>query len=407
MPSVIAWLDQSAEHQRRARELVRLFSETEARDELGIGQIRDVFSNRLFPGVSVIQTRARYFLMVPWVFQLHEGRGRTGADLLRRVQNTERQFIEVLRAEGATRGLIGVQAGVNVKILPSAIYWGGLTQFGILTQPLAADELGRSSSFADLDPEATEELALRARSHWHRGLPDPPEGFPDSMPGGFTLTPEEAAWLREVIDTSSPGTLLSHLMQGVEAPAAASPWEDPVALSADGLVLEVLEDARLFSLAMHGAALLYNLLLAEAYVAGGFDAVGDQTDYYREALSDWVDQVQMSTDELARWDLDSWWAGVFEHNPRINRLTQVFVTEWVARTRAGGLAGLADDRGARELVANREYLQKKSQSRLRNQRLLRTWQGSSGAAPLVYRWGTVKDLVTDVVTAREVAGAPA
>ena len=84
MPSVIAWLDQSAEHQRRARELVRLFSETEARDELGIGQIRDVFSNRLFPGVSVIQTRARYFLMVPWVFQLHEGRGRTGADLLRR-----------------------------------------------------------------------------------------------------------------------------------------------------------------------------------------------------------------------------------------------------------------------------------------------------------------------------------
>lgn len=407
MPSVIAWLDQSAEHQRRARELVRLFSETESRDELGVGQIRDVFSNRLFPGVSVIQTRARYFLMVPWVFQLHEHRGRSGVDLLRRVQDTERRLIGVLRAEGDTRGLIGVQAGVNVKILPSAIYWGGLTQFGILTQPLAVDELGRSSSFADLDPEATEELALRGRSHWHRGVPDPPEGFPDAMPGGFTLSSEEAAWLREMIEASSPGTLLSHLMQGVDVPEAARPWDDPTALSADASVLAVLEDARLFSLVMHGAALLYNLLLAEAYVAGGFDAAGDQTDYYRDALSDWVDEMQASAGELERWDLDDWWAGVFEYNPRINRLTQAFVTEWVSRSRGGDLAGLADDRGAREMVANREYLQKKSQSRLRNQRLLQSWQGSSGSAPMVYRWGTVKDLVADVVSAQEVARASA
>ena len=146
-------------------------------------------------------------------------------------------------------------------------------------------------------------------------------------------------------------------------------------------MLAVLEDARLFSLVMHGAALLYNLLLAEAYVAGGFDAAGDQTDYYRDALSDWVDEMQASAGELERWDLDDWWAGVFEYNPRINRLTQAFVTEWVSRSRGGDLAGLADDRGAREMVANREYLQKKSQSRLRNQRLLQSWQGSSGSAP--------------------------
>ncbi|WP_408647239.1 DUF6361 family protein [Tessaracoccus coleopterorum] len=37
-------------------------------DELGIGQIRDVFSNVLFPGTSVTQTRARYLLLVPWAF---------------------------------------------------------------------------------------------------------------------------------------------------------------------------------------------------------------------------------------------------------------------------------------------------------------------------------------------------
>ena len=43
MQSVIAWLDQSAQQQRRIRELVKLFSEVESRDELGIGQIRVMF----------------------------------------------------------------------------------------------------------------------------------------------------------------------------------------------------------------------------------------------------------------------------------------------------------------------------------------------------------------------------
>lgn len=39
-------------------------------DELGIGSIRDTFSDELFPGTSTIQTRARYFLFVPWIMQM-------------------------------------------------------------------------------------------------------------------------------------------------------------------------------------------------------------------------------------------------------------------------------------------------------------------------------------------------
>jgi hypothetical protein len=46
------------------REMVALFSQHESRDELEIGQIRDFFSDLLFPGTSVIQTRARYYLLV-------------------------------------------------------------------------------------------------------------------------------------------------------------------------------------------------------------------------------------------------------------------------------------------------------------------------------------------------------
>jgi len=55
----VTWLDVSAEHQRRVRDMIRLFEEPGMRDELGVGPVRDAFSDLLFPGTSTIQTRAR------------------------------------------------------------------------------------------------------------------------------------------------------------------------------------------------------------------------------------------------------------------------------------------------------------------------------------------------------------
>lgn len=59
MASTIAWLDTSAETQQRVRELIALFEEKGTLDELGIGQIRDVFSNALFPGTSRMKGNSR------------------------------------------------------------------------------------------------------------------------------------------------------------------------------------------------------------------------------------------------------------------------------------------------------------------------------------------------------------
>ena len=61
------------------RQAVALFSEKDTRDELGLGTIRDAISNALFPGTSVIQTRLRYVLFVPWVYQALERNKRVHA----------------------------------------------------------------------------------------------------------------------------------------------------------------------------------------------------------------------------------------------------------------------------------------------------------------------------------------
>src|SRR3954451_16799446 len=113
--SALTWLDFSADEQRRTREILRLFEETESRDELGIGQVRDAFSDLLFPGTSVLLTRARYFLIVPWCSlhaesTAHYRRGRQTLDMVER-----RALVALKKAASDEFGIIGARAGTAVK----------------------------------------------------------------------------------------------------------------------------------------------------------------------------------------------------------------------------------------------------------------------------------------------------
>src|SRR5258708_22388123 len=112
MGSFVSWLDHSEDDQRRVREMLQLFSDKEAVDVLGIGTVRDAISNSLFPGTSVIQTRARYFLFVPWLFRRAEQQH--PLHLVAKATDMERSLIEALRAGGDLAGLVGVEAGKNV-----------------------------------------------------------------------------------------------------------------------------------------------------------------------------------------------------------------------------------------------------------------------------------------------------
>jgi len=117
--------------------MIRLFEEPGTRDELGIGPVRDAFSDLLFPGASTIQIRARYFLFIAWHFQDAQRRGLRGQRLAQRVDCSERQLIDRFRKAGQVEGLIGRQAGPKVKTLPSTIYWNGLDRWGVLAAPMS------------------------------------------------------------------------------------------------------------------------------------------------------------------------------------------------------------------------------------------------------------------------------
>lgn len=400
MASLLNWLDVSAEQQRRVRDIIRLFEEPSTRDELGIGPIRDAFSELLFPGTSVIQTRARYFLFVPWHFQAAERRGRRGQALLDQVDRSERQLVERFRTAGFTDGLIGRQAGARVKILPSTIYWGGLTRWGVLLTPMTARAVAELAGATDGEAE---ELAHRNAGPWHPTIPSPPPGFPDDQCGGFELTREEATWLQERIIGQAPRTLLAHLVSAKPLSESSAPWLEPEALAAPAPIAAIVEAGWRFSLLVHGAALLYNLLVSERYEAKGFTRVEAPVDDYRQELADWAERYR--TRMGASWGWKGFWATVLPGNPKVPPGARTFVEAWLAGIDRCGPDGAADDPGLRQLVRGRVARLRGSRAVLANDKLLATWGGSSGSSELVYRWGTVRQLVVDVQDGLARAGA--
>ena len=399
-PAVLAWLDYSEADQRRAREIVAMFSQRESRDELGLGRIRDALSDTLFPGTSVLLTRARYLLFVPWLFREGVRRGSRGPQLASWVDGQERRLIGALREGGDLGGLIGRNVGDAVRILPSTIYWNSLRRFGILRHDGTAAQIADLRQISRALDDATEFLE-RSDSVWVPSIPEPPDDFFSLTRCDFALTRDETMWLAERIVDAVPGTLLQFLIARGNRPSAgaAYAWEDPEAEAATGRVRDALDEARRFAVAMHGAALLYNVLLAERAEEFGLSEYDGRRDDYTSRLDEWRLEVEAS--DVGGWDLDRLWTLVAEQGRPSAQRTRDFVAAWVALVRRQSGDRLADDRDARALVRNRELHQKGSQARLRNDRLMRQWGGTSGSDRLTFRWPVVAGLLNDIADGRE------
>ena len=382
-----------------------MFSQRESRDELGLGRIRDALSDTLFPGTSFLLTRARYLLFVPWLYREGARRGHGGQKLSAWVDWHERQLIGALHRGGDRAGLIGRIVGPAVRILPSTIYWNTLQRFGILRREGTEGQVAGLRQVAHPQDEATEFLE-QSDAVWAPTIPPPPDDFFGLGSCDFTLTHDEATWLRERIIEAVPDSLLQFLaMQGMSlSDSNAYAWEDPEAVASEGPVREALDEARRFSVAMHGAALLYNLLLAERADELGLSRHDGRRDQYKSRLDEWRKDFQEI--DAGAWDLNGLWALVATQGRPAAPPTRAFAAEWVALARESG-GQVADDGKARELIRNRERVQKRGQARLINERLMRQWGGASGSGRLNFRWPVVRRILNEIVDGRENGSAGA
>ncbi len=402
MPSSLAWLDYSDGERRRILDVVRSLSERDTRDELGLATVRDALSDQLAPGISTIQTRVRYFLFVPWIYQQVEARvrqrsaGVTKEWVARRARDAEVGLIPHLLAAEDAAGTIGAWAGRSLQRLPSSVYWNGLRQWGIRLCPWAID--GYHHRLAVHEPPALTDSdeAWAVRPNWHPGLPEMPEAFPEGA--SMVLQPWEAEYLCERILETHPHSLLGQLvLAGESVSDLAYPWEVldfGVELAPD--VANTVHHARVFSLAMHGAVLIYNLMLAEAPKVPRADWV----DRYREMIAGWAVDMDAQAGVFESWDWGDFWRTVEGMKPDVPLGSRRFINAWLDRLLgADDPSALADDSAIRNLIDNRERQLKKQQARLHNPRLLETWNGEagSGVARMDYRWPVMRSHLADLL----------
>jgi hypothetical protein len=209
MSSVFTWLDQSDQQRRKVLDLLAMFKERETVDELGLGSIRDAFADILFPGTSAPQTRARYFLFVPWMYLQFERKKVSSAEIRARARRFELDLIDHLLDTGETDGVIGKVARRNLQRLPSNIYWSGLRRLGIFLGGGSQDQYHASlDNFYQRKPDLRTDdgdAPFGRHRNWHHQVPIPPDRF-DADPI-LALRPCEAEYLRDQIQLSAPQSL--------------------------------------------------------------------------------------------------------------------------------------------------------------------------------------------------------
>jgi len=140
----LGWIDFSKEDKSNALNVINSLRDKGVLDELGFGVLRQAFANYFFPGTSTIQTRAKYFLIIPYELQDFIRIGHSpksdAAGFIKRAQElidwSERTvghtLIKHCSTDPQASGIIGARsiAGKSwVERPPISIYWNGLRTY--------------------------------------------------------------------------------------------------------------------------------------------------------------------------------------------------------------------------------------------------------------------------------------
>lgn len=398
--SSLAWVAYSDAERRQTLDVIAQLSDQFTVDQLGIGRIRDAFSDLLFPGTSTIQTRARYFLFIPWLYQRLERRSPIDRPA-ERARDLEIQLIKALiRHPGNHEGLgiIGRVAQDSLVQLPSSIYWQALRTWGIRLYPRDRGAYHRLLARASLTRvERDDDGGLvpgAVASSWDPVMPDPPNDLLDAA--AIDLEPHEAEYLRDCITVQVGESALADFVGSEQLmPECPYPWAipDDVRRLLSDRNQEYLDHAEMFSLVMHGASLLYNRMLAE------LTERDEDRVRHEAAYADWSESVDRRRADLVEWfdSTERFWQIVSEGNPRVPSFREkTFVETWCPLVLEVGGEELAARLEVRDLIVRRERETKGGNARFANKSALEAWGGSSGAGRLDYRWGLVQQLLSDI-----------
>jgi len=277
----LGWIDFSKEDRNKALNVINLLSEPGSIDELGVGVIRDSYSDIFFPGTSTIQTRAKYFLLVPYLcYEIEKSKSLSPGRMLDELHEKELDLIDILKTEGEL-GIIGELSGRSLKRKPSEIYWNGLKKFGIFKRDnLSLDEYLRLVSKWKSDKELKRRASIKTGrggdgdaddddacmgdfvGFWSTAVPE--KGWRKNL--SIVLTKDEAKFLKTQIIKSLPESLMAQVLKlNLKEFYAAESFEqlDGIITSFSPKSQKYFYDAKRFAEFLYGIQLRFNIILAQ------------------------------------------------------------------------------------------------------------------------------------------------
>ena len=282
----IGYINFSSEEQNNIYKVIQSIRDHQAIDELGIGRIRDAFSNRMFPGMSTLHNRAKYFVLLPSLYhQAEKEHYKNAGEVKQKILNLEikltRQLLLGTSDAKAKKGITGSsiidQTEQNnsryVKYDPSYIYWGALVSYNMVRTDGNLYQLIYERSLKAKDQPAK----WRAKDEDEPIQGDDIEGsgstalfdtgglsfkFDGKTPISIILTNEEAAFIKRQIVTSEKviagqkckDSLLAYILNHDDLPIVED-WHD------NGMIWKSLPDnyKRLYLLSVRFSQFVYLL----------------------------------------------------------------------------------------------------------------------------------------------------
>lgn len=412
----IGWVDLSNDDRDKVMAVIDLMeSSASAVDELGIGVIRDHFADCLFPGTSTIQTRSKYFFIIPWVMKEVENKSAHSVETFRKqLRKEELKLIDILKDNERNKtgtieqkGIIGSRSGRSLKRLPSEIYWNGLRTYGIFRIPNASlaqymhlcqkrnkikglkayntntDENGvvHESEVADLD---TIWNILRPKDEWRKDI-------------DMSLTFDEATFLihRIQVAEKSKDSLLATLVSEVQKDPdfynqlAETSFEEldrlPFYKELDSETKWVYEAAKNFSFIIKGAHIRYNYIL--------FREAEYEIDSMEEEWTKWL--AQLKEFDFNMFDVKKVYNKLNIHHKDV----RYFVSSWVEACQ--DIENVNDEQIDKLIIDREKLIKGKTRAKLINakkyceEKQIQSGQ-QVGINKLDYRWGNVKRHIEDI-----------
>lgn len=409
--ATIGWIDFSPKDRSRVGSVLDLLKPEGMVDELGLGTIRDSISNQLFPGISTIQTRAKYFFIIPYIlrdYQLLSFTQKKNKTASKYLEEREYEIMWYLAEKYNFldgNGVIGITKHKPEKIArrPSAIYWNGIYTYQFIdTRGLSSEEylsLITRLSFESLlsvkqvyGDEKGDDLDAGYEDFFRIKVPQNPDWLQDL---NLELNKAEAEFFEDRIISISKGKLISELLlnerlwqnfKKSEKFMDFAKFAARASLTVQKESLIGLKDiiilAHDFSELMHGAHIVYNCLLQKKIF---------NKDYFEENWAKWLQNLHSSMIDFRSFDPDK----LFILPSHTRDATIHFIKKWwiLAKNNFNNISERDD------IVINQEAIVKGSKARLRWNKFDDVRENSwLGINYFDYRFNQAKTILNDIKT---------